>query len=59
MVNGLRTRFRAAPLFTALTIFATLIPGIALAEGEINAGDTAWIMTSSALVLLMTLHPFE
>ncbi len=55
MVNGLRARFRAAPLFTALTILATLIPGIALAEDEINTGDTAWIMTSSALVLLMTL----
>ena len=24
------------------------------AEGEINAGDTAWMLTASALVLLMT-----
>jgi Amt family ammonium transporter len=55
MVNGLCSRFRAAPLLTALTILAALIPGIARAEDQINAGDTAWIMTSSALVLLMTL----
>ena len=55
MVNGLRTRFRATPLFTAFTILLTLLPGIALAEDEINGADTAWIMTSSALVLLMPL----
>jgi len=56
MVTGLRRRFRTAPLFTALTLLATLIPGIALAEGgAVDSGDTAWILTSSALVLLMTL----
>jgi Amt family ammonium transporter len=31
------------------------LPKVALAEDVIDKGDTAWIMTSSALVLLMTL----
>lgn len=32
-----------------------LCPGLAYADGGINAGDTAWILTSTALVLFMTL----
>jgi Amt family ammonium transporter len=35
---------------------ATLLPGVALAESaQANGADTAWILTSSALVLFMTL----
>ncbi|MDJ0927881.1 MAG: ammonium transporter [Gammaproteobacteria bacterium] len=38
-----------APLF-----FLVLLPGVAVAEG-LDAGDTAWMLTSTALVLFMTL----
>ncbi|NNL84367.1 MAG: ammonium transporter [Myxococcales bacterium] len=34
---------------------ALLVAPAAYAEGEISAGDTAWILTSSALVLFMTI----
>ncbi len=46
---GLRTILIAGVLLL-------LAPGVALASGEsvINAGDTAWIMISTALVMLMT-----
>ena len=32
-----------------------LLPSLALAQGEINNANTAWILTSTALVLFMTL----
>ncbi|MDX2005794.1 MAG: ammonium transporter [Meiothermus sp.] len=31
-----------------------LVFGVALAQGEISAGDTAWVLVSTALVLMMT-----
>ncbi len=34
---------------------ALLTPGIAFAEDTLNSGDTAWMITATALVLLMTL----
>ncbi|MDX8377719.1 MAG: ammonium transporter [Mariprofundales bacterium] len=34
---------------------ALLIPKIAFAEDSLSAGDTAWMLTATALVLLMTL----
>ena len=37
-----------------LLALLTCLPGFALAEG-LNSGDTAWILTSSSLVLFMTL----
>jgi Amt family ammonium transporter len=37
-----------------LTLFTGLLPSLVLAD-ELNAGDTAWIMTSTALVLFMTI----
>jgi Amt family ammonium transporter len=37
-----------------LTLFAGLLPSLVLAD-ELNSGDTAWIMTSTALVLFMTI----
>ena len=40
-------------LLLGLTVF--LLAGTAFAEDELSAGDTAWMMTSSALVLMMTL----
>ncbi len=36
------------PLFAAL-------PGVALAEDTLSAGDTAWMLTATALVLMMTI----
>jgi len=33
----------------------TLLPGLALAQDGIDSGDTAWILTSTALVLFMSL----
>ncbi|MGQ0621138.1 MAG: ammonium transporter [Panacagrimonas sp.] len=47
-----------APKSIGLAILAAVIPGLALAQDVIappNTGDTAWIMTSTALVLFMTL----
>ena len=32
-----------------------MLPGVALAQTEVSGGDTAWIMTSTALVLFMSL----
>jgi Amt family ammonium transporter len=40
-------------LFVLLLLL--LAPGLALAEGEIDGANTAWILTSTALVLFMTL----
>ena len=43
---------------TAFAVAAALLPAAALAQtpaGAVNAGDTAWILTSTALVLFMTL----
>jgi len=42
--------------FTAvmLTVLVSLLPSIALAD-ELNSGDTAWILTSTVLVLFMTI----
>ena len=34
---------------------ALLAPGMAMAEDTLNSGDTAWMLTSTVLVLLMTL----
>ena len=36
-------------------ILATVfLPSVALAEDALSAGDTAWVLTSTALVLFMT-----
>jgi len=41
----------------AVTAGVFLVPGVALADAKptLNSGDTAWMLTSTALVLLMTL----
>jgi Amt family ammonium transporter len=46
---------RLSSLVGLALVAAVLVPQFALAEDEINAGDTAWILTCSALVLMMTL----
>jgi Amt family ammonium transporter len=35
-------------------ILTFLLGGMALAQGETNSGDTAWVLVSTALVLMMT-----
>jgi ammonium transporter, Amt family len=55
MNTGLCRRLWSTPLFATLALVLTALPKVALAEDVIDKGDTAWIMTSSALVLLMTL----
>ncbi|NPV93417.1 MAG: ammonium transporter [Firmicutes bacterium] len=43
------------PVFLLFLLLFTLIPGVALAdESAVNSGDTAWVLASAALVLLMT-----
>ena len=38
-----------------LFLFSTLIFSFTISADELNSGDTAWILTSTALVLFMTL----
>jgi len=37
------------------TLLLVIAPGIVLADDELSAGDTAWMLTSTALVLFMTI----
>jgi len=48
-------RFRRQAGAMAAASAALLAPGLAHAEDTINGADTAWILTCSALVLMMTL----
>ena len=36
-------------------VLLTLVPGMALAQDTLSPGDTAWMLTSTALVLFMTI----
>jgi Amt family ammonium transporter len=55
MTPGLRAGRRALAL-AALTFAATLLPATAFAQdAALDSGNTAWILTSTALVLFMTL----
>ncbi|MFQ5355843.1 MAG: ammonium transporter [Mariprofundaceae bacterium] len=42
-------------LFRSMAPVALLTPDLAIAEDTLNSGDTAWMITATALVLLMTL----
>jgi Amt family ammonium transporter len=55
VATQLRRKFQVSPILTGLTFLAAMAPSVAIAEDTINGADTAWVMTSSALVLLMTL----
>ena len=46
-------RRTAVPLAAALLVLA--LPRLAAAQDELSAGDTAWMLTSSVLVLFMTI----
>jgi Amt family ammonium transporter len=39
----------------AAALFVAVLPRLALAQDEIDSGDTAWMLTSTALVLYMTI----
>ena len=47
---------KAASILSALALFLLASPGIAVAGGDtlIDSGDTAWVLVSTALVMLMT-----
>ena len=55
----MHTRFRSQSLIVLLFILlAVCFPGLALAEEAppvLNSGDTAWMLTATALVLFMTI----
>jgi Amt family ammonium transporter len=42
-------------LILLLPIFVSVLPGYVFAEDTLNSGDTAWMMTATALVLFMTI----
>ena len=48
------TRHRIFTLFTGLVLLLAL-PNAAFAEDTLSAGDTAWMLTATALVLFMTI----
>ena len=51
----MRTRIRGAASAAGVLLLCLLAPALAHAEDVLDKGDTAWILTSTALVLLMTL----
>ncbi|MCF3628733.1 ammonium transporter [Thalassospiraceae bacterium LMO-SO8] len=47
---------QAAPVFALVAVLLTIFtPDAAFAADQLNSGDTAWIITATALVLFMTL----
>ena len=53
MPTAVRRRFRLLPLFASAV---ALLPTVAqAAPATLDRGDTAWMLTATALVLLMTL----
>ncbi|MEE9498779.1 MAG: ammonia channel protein, partial [Nitrospinaceae bacterium] len=53
----MQTRSRSLSLIILLILLAVCFPGQALAEEApvLNSGDTAWMLTATALVLFMTI----
>ena len=52
--SHMKTRALARPLFLMPIGVLSLAPSLALAEDQLSAGDTAWMLTSMLLVLMMT-----
>ena len=50
----MKTQALARPLFLMQIGVLSLAPSLALAEDQLSAGDTAWMLTSMLLVLMMT-----
>jgi ammonium transporter, Amt family len=53
----MQMRFRSQSLIVLMILLAVCFPGQALAEEApvLNSGDTAWMLTATALVLFMTI----
>jgi ammonium transporter, Amt family len=53
----MQMRFRSQSLIVLIILLAVCFPGQALAEEApvLNSGDTAWMLTATALVLFMTI----
>lgn len=53
----MQMRFRSQSLIVLIMLLAICLPGLALAEEApvLNSGDTAWMLTATALVLFMTI----
>jgi Amt family ammonium transporter len=51
----MRNRTRGVLSRLTVTLLPLLVPTQAVAQDRIDSGDTAWVLTSSALVLMMTL----
>ena len=49
------TQIKLLPRIGLLSALAAMVPLEALAQDEISGGDTAWIITATALVLFMTM----
>ena len=45
---------RKFPISILLILLCLFVPGVALAEDVLSPGDTAWMLTATGLVLLMT-----
>ena len=52
--SHMKTQALARPLFLMPIGVLSLAPSLALAEDQLSAGDTAWMLTSMLLVLMMT-----
>jgi ammonium transporter, Amt family len=53
----MQMRFRSQSLIVLIILLAVCFPGLALADEApvLNSGDTAWMLTATALVLFMTI----
>ena len=53
----MQTRTRSQSLIVLIVLLAVCFPGLAFAEESpvLNSGDTAWMLTATALVLFMTI----
>ncbi len=51
----MRTRIKLLSLLSFMGAIAFFIPAEALAQDKLSGGDTAWIITATALVLFMTM----
>ena len=51
----MRHAIKAAAIFTALTLADPALAQEVVAEAAPDSGDTAWVLTASALVLMMTI----
>jgi Amt family ammonium transporter len=54
-MNMIRVQSRLTAVAVAVAATAAASPALAQGAGKINGADTAWIMTATALVLMMTI----